>query len=589
MMPETKAFRANKANLAVSVAVSLIIAFMAVQARASDSAALMEKQLFDLNLQVIAFSEEDTCALLLFWLDVEALLIANGLPPQPVAIYRSELSYPGDDGSGGELVYSGTTSQNFWIDENVVMGVDYYYTLAIGVHGTIYFISDTVSGSCSGTDLNLRATPARDKDDKCYISLTWLSVGEPVTIYRSVYDYPLQNDVSDGMIVHYGTAEESTWLDENVFSGERYFYTVVAGDNVLAPEAFAISTAVACDEPMPVYTELFDAANPFDLNYSQVEFRPVQADPPSLSDDLSDMTYADYEVTRLADVTALPVAKSDADGFALDLPLTNDVLLPLFLTNEETSFLFPFFGKRYATIRLSANGYIALGGSAESDSFNEAMMDEEHFSEPRIAFFNTALQPEYGGKIWARLFEEKIVFTFEEVPVKPRGSAINPDKVTAQVELFFSGHIRMTWLEGAMNSGVVGISDGRGIPQEPGALYPSMGLSGAYDWMPFLSLPNNPQRISLEPIAWPMVDPLETITIEANVEMPLFLSGTPELHALWTGPGEAPFTDMGNGSGFFQWTPGWADSGLYLLRIVAIHGEERVFQDLILDVRAADP
>lgn len=589
MMPETKAFRANKATAAAWMAVCLIIAFMAMQAQASDSAALMEKQLFDLGFQAITVSDDSSCVIELVWIDVEALLIANGLPPQPLAIYRSDLSYPGEDGSSGELIFSGSTSQKGFTDSSVVFGVEYYYTLTVGVYGTLYFLSDTTTGSCTGTTLNLRATPTQDNDGNCYITLTWLPIGEPVALYRSVQGYPLQSGDLDSVILEVFDGFASSYNDDQIFEGEQYFYTLIAGDNIREPEGIDRATAVACGDVMPVYTEVFNENNPYDLVFTQAVFRPVQEDPPYLDDDLSDMTIDDYEVTLITEgIRALPVAKSDSGGHATQLSLHKDVIFPIQLAHENSAFSFPFFGKRYGLLRLSANGYIALGAGVEKDSFNETMMLEDHFSEPRIAFFNTELSPELGGEVWLRIFDDSIVFTFEKVPVQSKQPTLNPDRVTVQVELFYSGHIRMTWLEGDMTNGLIGISDGRGVPQEPSDILPTLGLSGAYRWMPFLSLANQPQRISLLPLPWPVVAPASTIAFTAEVEKPSFLSGTPLLHALWSGPGAAPFTDLGDGVGYFNWRPDVTESGFYLLRIVAILGEERVFQDLIINVRPAD-
>lgn len=584
MMPETKAFRANKANVALCLAACLIIACTAMQAQASDPQPLIEKQLYDLGFQAIAHSDDSGCVIQLVWINLEALLIANGLPPQPLVIYRSELAFPNDDGNGGEIIFSGTTSQKEWLDYNVELGVEYYYTMSVGVYGTLYFLSDKVTGSCTGSKLNLRATPVQDNDDNCHIALTWVPIGEPVAIYRSTAGFTAPY----GQSIFIGSGLDSIFIDENLIAGERYFYTLVAGQNILLPEAQEIISAVACGEALPIYTEVFHAQNPYDLQYSQAIFRPVLEDPPGLNDDLSHMTYSDYEVTFMSGVTSLPVAKRDAEGFATELRLSRNSLftLPLASEDEAINFSFPFFGKRYSEFTLAANGFITFDSTESFLPFNKEMIEVEHFNEPRIAFFNTELMPQQGGVVWVRLFDYGAVVTFENVSIKPESGVLNTERVTVQVELFYSGHIRITWQEGVMSNGLVGISDGRGEPVELSA---ALGLSGANQRIPFVSLASTPQRVSLEPLSWPIVAAGTTISFVADIEYPQNAQGIPTYYAYWSGPGGVPFTDLGNGTGFFQWTPTTADSGFYKLRIVAVLGNERVFQDLLLNVHPADP
>ena len=585
MMPETKAFCVNKAKATAYLVVCLIMAFTVFQANADDTALLMDKQFFDLGLQAIPSSDGSDCAIQLIWIDLEQLLQENGFPPQPLFVYRSEIAYPGDDGSGGDVVYAGSTAQKGLVDSDVAVGVEYYYTLAVGTYGTQYFLSDTARGSCTGSNLGLRASALHDIDGKCYIALTWQSVGEPVSLYRSTLGY---SSPPDSQLVFGGSKEDNIWLDENVTDGLQYFYTLVAGQDIIDPKAVSFASAVACDDPMPVYTEVFNNTNPFDLAYSQIIFRPVKEDPHHLTDDLSDMSYADYEVTVLNNVTELPVPRSDHSGFGRDLALGENMQFPVQIGGEKAASVF-FFGKRYSTLTVSANGYISFQEQFGTAPFKQTTMVEEHFSEPRIAFFNSALMPQLGGTVWVRLFDDSIVFTFQNVTIKAPTGMLNPDRITAQVEVFFSGHIRMTYLEATMHTGLIGISDGRGVPAEPSGAYPALGLSGAHNWVPFDSLPEVPQRISLLPIAWPAVTAGERISFIADMELPPGTGSVPAFYGLWSGEGAAPFTDRGDGTGLFDWTPAITLSGFYKVRVVALLGAERVFQDVILTVRSVDP
>jgi hypothetical protein len=51
-------------------------------------------------------------------------------------------------------------------------------------------------------------------------------------------------------------------------------------------------------------------------------------------------------------------------------------------------------------------------------------------------------------------------------------------------------------------------------------------------------------------------------------------------------PGTATFTDSANGSGLFEWTPGFADAGLYQVTFYAADAEDTVFE--VVDITIAD-
>ena len=61
-----------------------------------------------------------------------------------------------------------------------------------------------------------------------------------------------------------------------------------------------------------------------------------------------------------------------------------------------------------------------------------------------------------------------------------------PEAVTAQLELFDSGHIRITYLDAAVTFGIVGLSDGRGVPVELSTVYGN--IQDGFNWVNFSAI-----------------------------------------------------------------------------------------------------
>ncbi len=244
--------------------------------------------------------------------------------------------------------------------------------------------------------------------------------------------------------------------------------------------------------------------------------------------------------------------------------------------------VFPFFGKKYNRVVIGANGYIGF------DDFT-FLTDQilyylnfpslaAHFALPRISFLFTDLAPHMGGDIWARVLSDRMVVTFENVPVWPTTAVLNPQRNTVQVELFDGGMIRMTYLNSGIANGVVGLSDGRGAPRDPFLEFSN--LKQAYKLSDFIAMPDAPGRLSIEPTAPVMVDPGEVVEFLARTLAPAGTAVVPALTAEWDGPGGAPFADLGDGTGRFYWKTQYADKGMYTLRVKAVLGEQQAFQDV---------
>ena len=117
--------------------------------------------------------------------------------------------------------------------------------------------------------------------------------------------------------------------------------------------------------------------------------------------------------------------------------------------------LIPFYGVDYDTFYVSGNGTITF--TAGDTSFNPTL--EQHFALPRISGLFTHLNPLIGGVVSWKQLHDRAVITFANVPEQ---SAIDESN-TFQVEMFFDGRIRVSYLEiDADRRHRAGLSDGNG-------------------------------------------------------------------------------------------------------------------------------
>ncbi len=167
--------------------------------------------------------------------------------------------------------------------------------------------------------------------------------------------------------------------------------------------------------------------------------------------------------------SAFPVDPSGATqlGFGDDTFLKADF---------EEGRVFPFFGQTYTNVFIGGNGYLTFGRGV-IDFFGVL---QTHFSLPRISAYSSDLDPTFGGQITQLQLPDRFVVTFDKVP-----GFFDPRENSFQVELFFDGTIRLTWLETAIEFGVVGLSSGNGVPvgfaptvfEDLGACIPVLTLS----------------------------------------------------------------------------------------------------------------
>lgn len=449
---------------------------------------------------------------------------------------------------------------------------------------------EIVPASLQETGLrDLRALSTEDTAGNPVIALSW-SNPDPelfteVVLIRNPTRFP--QNLSDGEELARGTI--SQYLDRAVVAGNTYFYSVIADLTTGLPQI--VSTSATAGEPSDdILTESFGSETDFsgrnavDLSFSQLLFTPVGRPTTGLG------SYENYEATYLPNAFSLPVAREDSEGRARDItsPQDSGVLIPL------GTHRVPFFGQPYSQIFAASNGYIAFQGIGIEDPLNYPSLDS-HFAIPRLSYFFTGsgifgdrvirdrIASYAGGSMWYRLLEDRFVLTYENVP---QFNFLSPLTVgstsTVQVEMYYSGHIRITYLDAVATKAIIGLSDGRGVPVDPADLFPDVISVGGF--ADLSELPSENVRLSIDPIIPVVVDAGDLATFDVAVSAPGGNAEDVDLTATWDGSGGVPFADNGDGTGKFYWETALEDDGTYLVRVTATAGTEVAYQDVVVQI-----
>ncbi len=229
------------------------------------------------------------------------------------------------------------------------------------------------------------------------ILLSWTPPAEvdysQVVLVRKAGSYPQSTLDGDQIFVGKG----SYFLDVNVSSGIEYFYSLLV-DMVEFPPIEMYDSAIAGGYAPPVLTQEFTSIDPRqpianEIIYSQIYFIPTGPPVNPLGENKYLGGYYNYEAVFTPEVFSFPVKRQDATGSAYSIPLSTDGLVSFDLTDVQ----FPFFGKKYGTIYLGANGYISFIPVGLENAKNFPSL-ASHFAIPRISFLFSDLAPDSAGR-----------------------------------------------------------------------------------------------------------------------------------------------------------------------------------------------
>jgi len=153
---------------------------------------------------------------------------------------------------------------------------------------------------------------------------------------------------------------------------------------------------------------------------------------------------------KVRDISYLP---ADPAG-GINLGLDDDDSKFVKLTGSETVSI---YGSSFTGFYVGSNGYITFteGGREFAESL------EKHFDLLRVSGLFRDLDPSAGGQVNWMYTADGVVVTWLEVPEYGTGNSN-----TFQIELFFDGKIRISWLEIDARGGIAGLSEGKGVPPD---------------------------------------------------------------------------------------------------------------------------
>jgi hypothetical protein len=133
------------------------------------------------------------------------------------------------------------------------------------------------------------------------------------------------------------------------------------------------------------------------------------------------------------------------------LELADDDFAEILLDGAEL----PFYGVAYPGVYVGSNGILTF----ESGSAAFQVSLENHFAAPRLALWNRDFNPAGTDAVrWAQL-PDRLVVTYLAIK---EWNTFNQN--TMQAELFFDGTLRLTYLAMDTRNGIVGLSEGGGLP-----------------------------------------------------------------------------------------------------------------------------
>jgi hypothetical protein len=212
-------------------------------------------------------------------------------------------------------------------------------------------------------------------------------------------------------------------------------FDFIAYDGGLPPTGGDSNEATVSITVVQYHTEWFDAQNN-DLDNRTFTFIP-------------DGSACFYRLCR-DDAAQFP---TDPNG-GVPIALGDDDCMQLSLTGGKQVGV---YGYTFDSFWVGGNGYVTFD---DGDIYFHESVDY-HFSKKRISALFDDLNPSAAGQISWKQLPDRAVVTFLNVPEVGTAS-LN----SFQIEMFFEGTIRITYLNIGAADGLAGLSDGAGLPAD---------------------------------------------------------------------------------------------------------------------------
>ena len=154
-----------------------------------------------------------------------------------------------------------------------------------------------------------------------------------------------------------------------------------------------------------------------------------------------------YSVVRTP-ITELPTDPAGGETLFLADDDSVEYVIP-------TADLVSLYGVEYSSFFVGSNGYVTFGQGDTSFSQSPAT----HFALPRVAGLMSDLVPDNLASVMT--LTDRVAVTWDSVPQYETGN-----HNTFQIDLFFDGRVRISYLDIEATNGLVGLSRGEGLPTD---------------------------------------------------------------------------------------------------------------------------
>ena len=155
-------------------------------------------------------------------------------------------------------------------------------------------------------------------------------------------------------------------------------------------------------------------------------------------------------IGSLQNISQLPTNPSGSTN----LGLGDDAYVNVLLSNQARV---KIFNQNYSRFYVGSNGYITF--TQGDRDFSQSLA--EHFTLLRISGLYCDLTASNTGSIVAKQLNNRVAVTWLDVP-----EYSNTAPNTFQIEMFYDGRIRISWLEINADENIVGLSNGLGLPTD---------------------------------------------------------------------------------------------------------------------------
>jgi len=245
------------------------------------------------------------------------------------------------------------------------------------------------------------------------------------------------------------TTDSSGYYSNELWPGWSGVVTPIKSGYIFEPRSISYNN-VTSDASNQNYTGLvgfFDyftenfssSADAFDLSNQSIMFTPTAG--------------GAFYGACVQKISQLP---TDPAG-GINLGLSDDSYEIVLLRNQKTVSI---FGSSFPSFYVGSNGYITFTAGSTSNQWALST----HFATKRISvlFNDFDPDPNWGGEVSWKQLSDRVAVTWRDVPRFNPIYILPPN--TFQVEMYFDGRIRLAWLVVDSQTGIVGLSNGLGLP-----------------------------------------------------------------------------------------------------------------------------